>query len=72
MPRKKVQCLVDDKTYAVTGPNGYRAGSLTRDQADRHHDKLVNEMRTAGWAGTVRTYYRDGSCVQQTKVGAGN
>ena len=60
--------MIDTRVWAVSGPYGYRVGGMTREQADWHHDKLVRDMRTAGWAGVVRTIYRDGTCVHSTTV----
>jgi len=55
--------MVDTKVYAVTAPNGYRRGGMTLEQARRHAGRLREQMRTAGWAGKVRVFYRDGSEV---------
>ena len=46
--------------------NGYRVGNLTKEQAFVRADRLQQEMATAGWAGQVRVFYRDGTLVPQT------
>lgn len=63
--RTKPGPLVDTKTYAVVGINGYRQGGLTKDQAFALAARLREQMRTAGWAGVVRVHYRDGSVVKE-------
>lgn len=60
---KKHRPIIDERSYTVTAINGYRAGPMTKTQALRHAQKLRDEMRTAGWSGEVRVFYRDGSCV---------
>jgi len=56
--------LIDEKNYTVVGINGYRVGSLTREQAFKLAGRLREQMKQAGWAGKVRVYYRDGSVAQ--------
>lgn len=55
--------LIDDRLYSVVGINGYRQGNLTKEQAFSLAKRLREQMRSAGWAGTVRIYYRDGTEV---------
>ena len=62
--------MIDNKTYTVTGPNGFRQGNLTETQARRLAEKMLHTMQQAGWAGKVDIYYRDGSLVQSRKIGA--
>jgi len=57
--------MIDGKIYAVTAPNGYRHGCLTREQAIAHAAHLRDMMRRSGWAGKVRVIYRDGSEVAE-------
>ena len=56
--------LIDDKLYSVVGINGYRQGNLTKEQAFKLASNLTSQMKTNGWAGKVRIYYRDGSEVK--------
>jgi len=55
--------IVDEKNYSVVGVNGFRRGSLTRGQAFFLARTMQEQMKTAGWAGKVEVYYRDGSRV---------
>jgi hypothetical protein len=56
--------LIDEKNYTVVGPNGYRRGGLTREEAFALAANMREQMRTAGWRGDVRVYYRDGTEVK--------
>lgn len=59
---------MDEKTYSVTGPNGFRRGSMTRAEADALVERMRAHMRAAGWAGCLDVYYRDGSHVARTRI----
>lgn len=54
----------DDRNYTVTAINGFRRGSLTRSEAERLARTMRETMRTSGWAGRVRVFFRDGSEVK--------
>lgn len=60
----RVRPLIDDRTYTVEGPKGYRAGPMTFEQARLQADRMREQMKTAGWSGKVRIYYRDGTEVK--------
>jgi hypothetical protein len=55
--------VTDDKNYTVTGPNGYRRGSLTREQAEQSATSMNEMMKRRGWRGKARIWYRDGTEV---------
>lgn len=61
--------MIDTKCYSVTGPNGFRHGGLTQEEADAMAQRMRDQARVAGWRGTFRVYYRDGSCVSTYRVG---
>ena len=65
----RVKPIIDERTYSVTGPNGYRRAGLSHAQAVAHAESLAEQMRTAGWRGVARVHYRDGSEVASIKVG---
>jgi len=56
--------MFDTKNFSVTTINGYRRGNFTEIQAIRHALNLQKQMHTAGWAGKVHVFYRDGSEVK--------
>jgi len=58
--------MFDDKNYIVVGINGFRQGSLTREQAVKLARKMQEQMDRAGWRGKMKVYYRDGSPVAWT------
>lgn len=60
--------MVDDKIYSVTGPNGFRRGSLTRVEADKLVARMRDVMERAGWSGKLEVFYRDGSRVRAVTV----
>ena len=55
--------IVDDGNYTVTGINGFRRGSLKRDEAIAMARRMQEQMDRMGWRGKMRVYYRDGSPV---------
>jgi len=59
--------MMDTKTYYVTGINGYRSPWMTKKQAETHAERLRAQMQTAGWAGKVRVYFRDGTEVRKAR-----
>lgn len=70
MKTKACTVLADEKNYAVVGINGFRRGSLTESEALRLARDMQKQMQTAGWAGKLRVFYRDGSEVDLTKEGS--
>jgi hypothetical protein len=66
-PQRDHRCspLVDERNYSVVGINGFRRGSLVRDEALRLAARMREEMARAGWRGDVVVYYRDGSVVKE-------
>jgi len=56
--------IIDDRSYTVVGINGYRLSNLTLEQARKKTAHLQEEMKTAGWRGKVRVFYRDGTEVK--------
>lgn len=56
--------IVDTKLYSVKGPNGFRRGSLTKEEAFSLAGRMTSQMKEAGWAGKVEVYYRDGQRVE--------
>jgi len=64
-----MKAVFDENNYTVVGVNGYRVGNLTKEQAFVRAGRLQQEMATAGWAGQVRVFYRDGTLVPQTAEG---
>lgn len=59
-----MKMLLDERNYAVVGINGYRLSNLTLEQARKKAIQLQEEMKTAGWRGKVRIFYRDGTEVK--------
>ena len=56
--------MTDDRNYTVTGPGGYRRGSLTRGQAEMIVARMTKTMKRHGSGGTAHIYYRDGTEVK--------
>ena len=60
------QIPYDDKNYTVVYPNGYRRGSMTREQAVDLARRRQNNIVEEGGEGKMKVYYRDGSPVDWT------
>jgi len=52
-----------ERNYTLTGPYGYRVGSMTRNGAVKQAQRMQVQMARNGWAGTMRVFYRDGTEV---------
>lgn len=64
--------IIDTKIYSVTGINGFRQCSLTRQQAIALARRMQVQMDDAGWSGKMRVYYCDGSEIQKSEWGEDN
>jgi hypothetical protein len=60
---------VDDGNYVVTGTNGFRRGSLTREKAIALAEKMQSEWDMVCSVHSVKfnIFYRDGSPVKWSK-----
>ena len=67
----KGQPIIDPLTYYVTGPNGFRSRWLRKEEALALGLRMVEQSKQAGWSGTFRVYFRDGTVVETYRVGAG-
>jgi hypothetical protein len=54
---------MSERNYTLTGPCGYRRGSMSRANAVDKARRMQSAMTRNGWPGTMRVFYRDGTEV---------
>lgn len=64
---KKEKVPVDNQNYTVTGTNGFRRGSLTREKAIAMARRMQKNWESLGSPVKMNVFYRDGSPVAWKK-----